>query len=117
MMEEVDAFLQHSVVCPTSGDMEGLPVGILEAMSRGLPIISTLHAGIPEAVLEGANGYLVPEGDVEGMAERIVRLAGDPATVADFGKTSWERARDHFSWQLERQRLRALMGLESSPQL
>src|SRR5262249_24607779 len=61
LMSEADIFIQHSVICPVTGDEEGLPVAILEAMASGLPVVSTWHAGIPEAVLEGKTGFLVPE--------------------------------------------------------
>jgi len=61
---------------PASGDTEGTPVSILEAAALGLPVLSTRHAGIPELLPEGADreGYLVPEGDVAGLAAAMARL-------------------------------------------
>jgi hypothetical protein len=50
----------------------------MAAMANSLPVVSTRHAGIPEAVVEGRTGYLVEEGDSVAMAERVVALAGDP---------------------------------------
>jgi len=47
------------------GNMEGLPVAILEAQAMGLPIVSTNHSGIPEGVIEGETAVLANEGDVE----------------------------------------------------
>ena len=62
--------MQHSITA-SNGDTEGLPVGILEAMATALPVISTRHSGIPEAVEDGITGFLVEEHDVRGMAERM----------------------------------------------
>lgn len=66
-------FVQHSVTS-LSGDQEGLPVAILEAIAMGVPVVSTIHSGIPEAVEAGVDGFLVPEHNYELMAERIVGL-------------------------------------------
>lgn len=65
-----DVFVHHSVTA-ADGDMEGMPNSILEAMSMGLPVVSTRHSGIPELVEEGVNGYLVEERDVEGFAREM----------------------------------------------
>jgi glycosyltransferase involved in cell wall biosynthesis len=70
MLAGADVFLQHSVVDDETGDEEGLPVALLEAMAAGLPIVATRHGGIPEAVEQGTTGMLVAEGDVVDMAAR-----------------------------------------------
>lgn len=64
-------FAQHSVTSAT-GDQEGLPVAILEALALGVPVVSTIHSGIPEIVVDGENGFLVREHDYESMADRLV---------------------------------------------
>jgi len=53
-------------------------VGILEAGASGLPEVSTWHAGIPDVVIEGENGFFVDERDIEGMQKKMLRLAQDP---------------------------------------
>lgn len=111
LMQSADLFIQHSMTDPETGDEEGLPVAILEAMAQGLPVVSTRHAGIPEAVTEGLTGYLVEEGDSKGMAERIVTLASDPELRERMGQAGWLRARDRFSWEIERAELLKVMGL------
>jgi len=111
LLGKADLFLQHSIVDPATGDEEGLPVSILEAMAQGLPVISTRHAGIPEAVAEGETGFLVAEGDTRAMADRIVRLAGRPELRRDMGVGAWIRARELFSWERERASLLDLVGL------
>lgn len=78
------AVVQHSLRC-ASGDQEGTPVALIEAQMAGLPVVSTLHAGIPGVVIDGCTGFLVPEGDVSGMAEAMFRLARDPQLAAVMG--------------------------------
>lgn len=63
-------FLQHSVTAE-DGNTEGLPTAIQEAMASGCVTISTRHAGIPEAIDEGATGFLVDEHDADGFARAI----------------------------------------------
>lgn len=111
LMKQSDIFLQHSMTDPETGDGEGLPVAILEAMAEGLPVISTRHAGIPEAVLDGETGCLVEEGDSIGMAERIIHLVRNPGLRFRLGRTGWQRAKVHFSWEKERSQLLKVLGL------
>jgi glycosyltransferase involved in cell wall biosynthesis len=94
---ETDIFIQHSRVDPATGDEERLPVAILEAMAHSLPVVSTHHAGIPGAVVDGVTGYLVPEGDSVGMAERIVELARNSKRRVQMGEAGWMRAKESFS--------------------
>ncbi|WEK36532.1 MAG: glycosyltransferase [Candidatus Pseudobacter hemicellulosilyticus] len=70
LLRKADVFLHHSIT-PPNGDMEGIPTAIMEAMAVELPIVSTIHSGIPELVEEGVNGYLVPEKEVEQYALRM----------------------------------------------
>lgn len=57
-----------------SGDSEGLGMVLLEAAASGVPVIGTNHGGIPEAVMDGETGFLVPERDIEGLSRRILEL-------------------------------------------
>ena len=70
LLQEADIFVHHSIT-PDDGDEEGIPNAIMEAMAMELPVISTYHAGIPELVKEGVNGYLVAEKDIEMYARRM----------------------------------------------
>lgn len=83
-MRAAHIFLQPSVT-GAGGDQEGIPVSIMEAMAAGLPVLSTLHSGIPELVEDGASGFLVPEWDVEALAGCMERLAANPASWVEIG--------------------------------
>jgi glycosyltransferase involved in cell wall biosynthesis len=115
LLGEADIFLHHAVTDPASGDEEGLPVAILEAMAVGLPVVSTQHAGIPEAVEDGVTGWLVPERDTPAMAVRIVELARSSELRARLGEAGWRCAGARFSWERERAALLRLIGLDLSP--
>ena len=110
LLKEASVFAQHSVTAP-DGDMEGLPVSVLEAMACGLPVVSTRHSGIPEAVEEGRTGLLVEEHDVEGMAEAILGLLKDPQRAAAMGRAGRERILSHFTRERSRDRLREILGI------
>jgi glycosyltransferase involved in cell wall biosynthesis len=111
LLDDADIFLQHSIVDPRTGDEEGMPVAILEAMGHGLPVVATRHAGIPEAVVEGETGLLVGEGDSATMGEHLVTLARDAALRRRLGEAGWRRARERFTWERERRDLRRVLGL------
>jgi colanic acid/amylovoran biosynthesis glycosyltransferase len=112
MMREADIFIQHSITA-SDGNEEGLPVAVLEATAHGLPVVSTRHAGIPEAIADNVSGFLVDEGDSIAMADRIVALAGDPDRRKAMGHAGWRAATAQFSWSQERTRLRELLGVQN----
>jgi glycosyltransferase involved in cell wall biosynthesis len=70
LLDRADVFLHHSVTS-RSGDKEGIPNAIMEAMAMELPVLSTYHSGIPELVENGVNGYLVEERDVVNYAKKM----------------------------------------------
>jgi glycosyltransferase involved in cell wall biosynthesis len=103
LLGECGVFVQHSMTDPETGDEEGLPAAIQEAMAAGMAVVSTRHAGIPEAVIEGETGLLVDEGDVQAMAEAFV-LIGDRAGA--MGRAGHAEAHAKHAWACERGRLR-----------
>lgn len=111
LMDQSDCFVQHSVEDKQTGDEEGLPVAILEAMAASLPVIATRHAGIPEAVVHQETGLLVDEGDVDGMAQHITFLGKEHEKRIAMGISGWNRAKKYFTWEREKQQLRALLNL------
>jgi glycosyltransferase involved in cell wall biosynthesis len=109
LLAHSDLFLQHSRRDAATGNEEGLPVAILEAMSYGLPVVSTRHGGIPEAIDDGVTGFLVNEGDYDAMASRIVELARDRELRRAMGEHAMSRLARDFSWERERERLLELL--------
>ena len=76
---------------------EGLPVSVLEAMAAGLPILSTPVGGIPEAVTDGVEGFLVEPGDVSALADRLDRLLGDAQLARTMGQAARHKVEVAFS--------------------
>lgn len=79
-----------------SGDAEGLPNSVMEAMASSVPVVATQHSGIPEAVVDGVTGLLVPEGAIGPLAERIGELLDDPARAAQMGAAGRAIAEERF---------------------
>lgn len=75
---------------------EGLPMSILEAMAYGKPIISTPVGGIPEAVEDGVNGFLIQPGDYKALAEKIDLLTNDNKLREKMGQESYIIAKEKF---------------------
>lgn len=95
-VEDVPGFLSGLDIYALSSDYEGLPLAVLEAMAAGLPIASTAVGGVPEAVIDGENGFLVPPRNSRLLAQAIVRLAVDPESAARMGAQSRKRMEELF---------------------
>lgn len=78
----------HPSVTTRSGDREGIPNSLLEAMATGLPAVTTRHSGIPEAVTHGETGWLVGEGRAAEIAERMLWCARNPDAVERVGRAA-----------------------------
>jgi glycosyltransferase involved in cell wall biosynthesis len=76
---------------------EGLPMGVLEAMAVGTPTIATTVGGIPDAIDDGVNGFLVEPGDTRALASRIAQLLGDPELRARFSSAARAKIVSTFS--------------------
>jgi len=92
----------------SSGDQDGLPVVLLEAMGAGSAIVASRLAGIDEAVVDGESGILVPAGDVPALREALGGLLADPERRARLGKAAAERA-ERFSVESIGERYVALL--------
>ena len=73
LFSKVDCFVHNSITCDF--DKEGIPIAIMEAMSVGLPIISTIHSGIPELVIHGKSGILVEENNILECANAFEKIS------------------------------------------
>jgi glycosyltransferase involved in cell wall biosynthesis len=95
-MRSCRVFVQHSMKT-SYGDSEGTPVAVLEASAAGLPVVATRHAGIKDVIRDGETGYLVEEGDIDGMAKAMKQLVNDPLLAARFGQLGRERVKKEYS--------------------
>jgi glycosyltransferase involved in cell wall biosynthesis len=94
-MRGADAFALFSVTGP-DGDSEGTPTVLIEAGALGLPSVSTIHAGIPEVVVDGRTGFLVDEYDVENFVSRLIQLAEHPRLRHTMGRAARTRIAAEF---------------------
>lgn len=78
LMAQADIFALPCVIAP-DGDMDGIPVTLMEAMACGCPVVTTPISGNPELVVDGESGLLVPAEDGGALGDAIVRLVADPA--------------------------------------
>jgi glycosyltransferase involved in cell wall biosynthesis len=83
----------------SSGDRDGLPVSIVEAMAAGLPVVSTSVSAIPEAVGDGSEGFLVPPDDPDALAMALAKLLEDESLRAVLGERARRRALRDFSME------------------
>jgi len=90
-MRELDLVVHAS----TTGEPFGQV--IIEAMAEGKPVIATDGGGVPEIVVDGVTGYLVPMGDAPAMAAAMCRVLENPAQAREMGQRGYERVRDFFS--------------------
>ena len=85
-----DAFLLPSV-------NEGTPVSAIEALATATPVVANRVGGVPDVVRDGLDGFLVAPGDVEGAAEKLALLAGDPTLRKRLGESGRERVLRRYS--------------------
>lgn len=90
MLESIDVLCLSSL-------WEQFPLSILEAMMVGRPVVATAVDGIPEAVVDGVTGLLVPPRDPEALAGALLRVLGDPALARRMGEAGRRRALDLFT--------------------
>ncbi|MFQ4140993.1 glycosyltransferase [Chlorogloeopsis sp. ULAP02] len=84
LMRNAEIFALPSQIA-NNGNSEGLPIVIMEAAACGIPVISTWHSAIPDVVLDGKTGFLVPEKDDKSLAEKIDILLCDRALGKKLG--------------------------------
>lgn len=88
-----------------SGYTEAFGTVFVEAQSMGLPVVSSLSGGIPEAVEDGKTGFLVPEKDVQSLANRILTLLEDEPLWYQMSQNAIARARSHFDIRKQTKKL------------
>ena len=96
LYRESDVFILPSITAD-DGDMEGVPVVLMEAMAMGLPVVSTRHSGIGELVVDGESGFLLPEKDVAGLVEKMACLIDLPDIYRQMARRGREYVRQHYN--------------------
>lgn len=109
ILDDVHLFLHPSKV-GSDGSKEGTPTAIIEAQAKGLPVVSTRHAGIPSIVNDGEAGVLVPEGDVGALTDALDSLLVRPDQWADMGRAGREFVVANHSISAVSERLIDLYG-------
>ena len=92
-------------IVDSKGDTEGLGVVLIEAMELGLPIVASNVGGIPDVVIDGESGILVPEKDPEALADAFKRLEENPSLIEKLLVGARKRINECFTWNgiIERQ--------------
>ncbi len=102
LLQEADALALTSI-----GAGEAAPVAVMEAMSCGLPVISSVIGGTPDMIETGRDGLLVAQEDVSGIAAALGQLAGDRGFGTRIGTAARQTALEHFDYRTNAARLLA----------
>ncbi len=103
-MQKVDVFCLPSVTAD-SGDAEGLGMVFLEAALYEVPTVATMHGGIPEVVIDGETGYLVPEKNSEKLAEKLLLLLNNEKLRKEMGSQARKMVENKFDIKKQTERL------------
>ena len=109
LLGEADLFVLPSVVA-ADGQMEGIPVSLMEAMASGLPVVATNISGIPELVEDGVTGLLVPPGNEHTLADAIIRLYNDETLRGKMGTCGREKVASEFEIKANVEKLKDLFN-------
>ncbi len=104
LLAAADVFVLPCVVA-ADGDVDGIPVALIEAMACGCPVISTRVSGIGELLDEGRAGILLDPGDPQQLATALERLIAEPDLVADLSQRGRERIERDFDLARETAKL------------
>ena len=107
MLQKSRVFCVPSVTA-ANGDSEGLGLVFAEAQSMGVPVVSTLHGGIPEVVSNGETGFLVPERAPQALAEALSTLLADESMWQRFHEAALLRIGERFDIHVQTQLLEKL---------
>ncbi|MCP4607225.1 MAG: glycosyltransferase [Planctomycetes bacterium] len=108
LFSRASVFLMPCVKTP-DGDMDGIPVAMMEAMACEVPVVSTAISGILELIEDGVTGRLAPENDVDALTQILQELLGDMNKIEQLGKAARERVLTDFCISRNAAKLRELI--------
>ena len=103
LLAQCDIFVQ-----PSTGE-EAFGISVVEAMACGLPVLASDNGGLPEIIVDGSTGFLLPPGNVVAWRAKLADLARDKAHMTQLGVSGRERAVSHFTWSANAKRLESLL--------
>lgn len=104
LLAQCDIFVQ-----PSTGE-EAFGISVVEAMACGLPVLASDNGGLPEILVDGQTGFLLPPGNVDAWRAKLAQLTQDAACLARIGMAGRKRAVSHFTWSANAARLETLLS-------
>ena len=104
LRDDLDRFLPHWDLSVLPSFTEGLPTVVLESYAAGVPVVATAVGGTPEAVADGVDGYLVPPGDRNALARRILDVLRAGDRRREMGRRGRDRIRAGFTFDAQARR-------------
>ena len=95
--DEKDRLFSEAALLCLPSKHEGMPMSIIEAMARGIPVIATPVGGIPELIEDGVEGKLVPVGDERALSNALIELLSSSQTRALLGNAARNKAKTQFN--------------------
>jgi colanic acid/amylovoran biosynthesis glycosyltransferase len=115
LMSTSHLLMMPSLIAP-SGDRDGIPNAILEALLSGVPVVASAVSGIPEVIREGDTGWLVPAGEAAALSQAVLTALSDPAAARQRAEAGRDLVRREFDSIRNYGRLKALLeGNTASP--
>ena len=108
VLKETDIFLLPSITA-ASGDMEGIPVALMESMAMGITTVSTYHSGIPELIENEVSGFLVPERAPKELAKTLISISEEKFDLDNIRSTAFRVVQNKFNQQLLYQELKSII--------
>jgi glycosyltransferase involved in cell wall biosynthesis len=112
LMARCHVMLHASASRAGSHRFDTCPVTVVEAMGQGVPVVATRHGGLAEEIEDGVQGFLVDEGDIAALADRLAYLASHPQVREDMGMAAWNKAGRQFSIDGMQRQWRQLLGVQ-----